>query len=139
MTVDIYTQEALTDSDYIIPGPPLYAGAAGASSSTAPSSPVRLFPHSLGLCVALTRCAHTQTTTVGPTTTVTPTTVAPTSTSTAVGTVAHYGQCGGIGWTGATACVSPYTCTALNGASSRLLPDSTPLTHDGTDYYSQCV
>ncbi|KAJ5674316.1 uncharacterized protein N7477_004250 [Penicillium maclennaniae] len=34
---------------------------------------------------------------------------------------AHYAQCGGIGWTGATTCVSPYTCTKQN------------------DYYSQCL
>jgi hypothetical protein len=33
----------------------------------------------------------------------------------------HYGQCGGIGWTGATSCDSPYTCQAQNS------------------YYSQCV
>ncbi|KAI0700963.1 hypothetical protein C8T65DRAFT_656929 [Cerioporus squamosus] len=32
-----------------------------------------------------------------------------------------WGQCGGIGWTGATACVSGATCTKLN------------------DYYSQCI
>ncbi|CAL1707580.1 unnamed protein product [Somion occarium] len=32
-----------------------------------------------------------------------------------------WGQCGGIGWSGATTCVSGYTCTKLN------------------DYYSQCV
>lgn len=33
----------------------------------------------------------------------------------------EYGQCGGIGWTGATTCVSPYACTYEN------------------DYYSQCL
>ncbi|KAK4550439.1 hypothetical protein LTR36_000017 [Oleoguttula mirabilis] len=32
-----------------------------------------------------------------------------------------YGQCGGIGWTGATTCVSGYTCTVSNS------------------YYSQCI
>ena len=37
------------------------------------------------------------------------------------GTVAHYGQCGGQGWTGATACVAPYKCTVSN------------------QYYSQCL
>ncbi|CAL1700334.1 unnamed protein product [Somion occarium] len=36
------------------------------------------------------------------------------------GTVAQWGQCGGIGYTGATACASPFTCHVLN------------------DYYSQC-
>lgn len=37
------------------------------------------------------------------------------------GTVAEWGQCGGIGWTGGTVCVSPYTCKAANA------------------YYSQCL
>ncbi|KAI8623197.1 carbohydrate-binding module family 1 protein [Xylariaceae sp. FL1651] len=32
-----------------------------------------------------------------------------------------WGQCGGIGWAGATTCVSGYTCSVLN------------------DYYSQCI
>ncbi|KAI0700609.1 cellulase [Cytidiella melzeri] len=36
------------------------------------------------------------------------------------GTVPQWGQCGGIGYTGATTCVSPYTCHVLNA------------------YYSQC-
>jgi cellulose 1,4-beta-cellobiosidase len=36
-------------------------------------------------------------------------------------TAAHYGQCGGIGWTGPTVCASPYTCKASG------------------QYYSQCL
>ncbi|PFH48799.1 carbohydrate-binding module family 1 protein [Amanita thiersii Skay4041] len=56
-----------------------------------------------------------QTTTTTHSTSATPT---PTPTG---GTVAHYGQCGGIGYTGPTGCVSPYTCTYVN------------------DYYSQCL
>ncbi|KAL9091127.1 MAG: hypothetical protein Q9165_005054 [Trypethelium subeluteriae] len=43
-----------------------------------------------------------------------------TGSGTSTGTAAEYGQCGGIGWTGATACAAPYTCKALNS------------------YYSQC-
>jgi endo-1,4-beta-xylanase len=47
------------------------------------------------------------------------TTTAPSSTpTTGSGTVAHWGQCGGIGWTGGTACVSPYTCQASGGMST---------------------
>ena len=46
----------------------------------------------------------------------------PTSTPPAGGSgVAHYGQCGGIGWTGGTVCASPYKCTVSNA------------------YYSQCL
>ncbi|KAI1846648.1 hypothetical protein JX265_009049 [Neoarthrinium moseri] len=53
----------------------------------------------------------------------TTTTTAP-STTTTSGTgagAAKYAQCGGIGWTGATTCVSGATCTKVN------------------DYYSQCL
>ncbi|KAI4718604.1 hypothetical protein E4T48_05170 [Aureobasidium sp. EXF-10727] len=46
---------------------------------------------------------------------------APVSSSLASGTVAAYGQCGGKGFTGATQCVSGWTCKVMN------------------DYYSQCV
>ncbi|KAK3937770.1 Exoglucanase 1 [Diplogelasinospora grovesii] len=50
------------------------------------------------------------------------TTTTTTSTgSTSTGTAAHYGQCGGTGWTGPTTCASGYTCTVLNS------------------YYSQCL
>jgi len=46
----------------------------------------------------------------------------PTSTPTSgAGTVAHWGQCGGIGWTGGTVCASPFTCQVSSA------------------YYSQCL
>ncbi|KAF8320009.1 glycosyl hydrolase family 62 protein [Clavulina sp. PMI_390] len=44
-----------------------------------------------------------------------------TSASSTASTVAEYGQCGGIGYTGSTVCASPYTCTYSNA------------------YYSQCL
>ncbi|KAB5590371.1 1,4-beta-D-glucan cellobiohydrolase [Ceratobasidium theobromae] len=50
-----------------------------------------------------------------------PTTSTTAASSTSTGTVAQFGQCGGNGWTGGTACVSPYTCTYVN------------------DWYSQCL
>jgi len=54
-------------------------------------------------------------TTITPASSASSTVVISTPTVTAVvGTVAEYGQCGGIGWTGATACVSGYKCTQLN-------------------------
>jgi protocatechuate 3,4-dioxygenase beta subunit len=54
------------------------------------------------------------------------TTVGAAPTSTVVspptsGTVAHYGQCGGTGWTGGTLCISPYTCTYSNAWYSQCL------------------
>ncbi|KAF8175579.1 acetyl xylan esterase [Pholiota molesta] len=64
------------------------------------------------------------TTTTPPTTITTPTTVVPPPTTTVSptsGTAAHWGQCGGIGWTGPTVCAAPYSCQAANA------------------YYSQCL
>ncbi|KAF7872276.1 hypothetical protein EAF04_003200 [Stromatinia cepivora] len=52
------------------------------------------------------------------------TTKSSTSSAASAGTgspVAHFGQCGGTGYTGSTACASPYTCSVLSA------------------YYSQCV
>ncbi|KAI3392061.1 hypothetical protein diail_6290 [Diaporthe ilicicola] len=43
------------------------------------------------------------------------------ATATATNAAAHWAQCGGSGWTGASACMSPYTCTVVNA------------------YYSQCL
>ncbi|KAG8992837.1 hypothetical protein FRB93_002159 [Tulasnella sp. JGI-2019a] len=45
------------------------------------------------------------------------------SSSTSLEEAAHWGQCGGIGWTGPTTCASPYTCVA----------------QAGNPYYSQCL
>jgi endoglucanase len=43
------------------------------------------------------------------------------TTSSSGGTAPEYGQCGGVGWTGPTACASGTTCNVLNA------------------YYSQCL
>jgi hypothetical protein len=96
LTVNLYTQEALTDTTYIIPGPPLY-GSSG-SGTTPPG-----------------------TTTTTHTSAPSPPFTGPTTTPTTSGSVPEYGQCGGIGWTGGTVCVSPYKCTVVNA------------------YYSQCL
>ncbi|KAF5312248.1 hypothetical protein D9619_002760 [Psilocybe cf. subviscida] len=37
------------------------------------------------------------------------------------GVAQHYGQCGGIGWTGPTTCASPYTCKVSNAYFSQCL------------------
>ncbi|KAJ5560740.1 hypothetical protein N7535_008937 [Penicillium sp. DV-2018c] len=62
------------------------------------------------------------TTTTKPTSTTT-TSTTQTTTASGGGTTGagHYDQCGGMTWTGATTCVSPYTCQKQN------------------DYYSQCL
>jgi cellulose 1,4-beta-cellobiosidase len=65
------------------------------------------------------------TTTATTTTTKATTTTATTATTTTTGSTttgaAHYAQCGGSSWTGATTCASPYTCQKQN------------------DFYSQCL
>ncbi|KAF7914137.1 uncharacterized protein EAF01_000543 [Botrytis porri] len=55
--------------------------------------------------------------------TTTPSSPGTTTTITSPGStgVAHYGQCGGTGYTGSTTCAGPYTCTYANA------------------YYSQCL
>ncbi|KZV79533.1 FAD/NAD(P)-binding domain-containing protein [Exidia glandulosa HHB12029] len=66
--------------------------------------------------------SSTTTTTTSTTTTRTTTTTTTTTTSVPTGCVSQkWGQCGGIGWTGCTACASGSTCQKQN------------------DYYSQCL
>ncbi|KAI0650901.1 cellulose-growth-specific protein [Trametes meyenii] len=97
LTTNLYTQAAESESTYIIPGPPLYGSGSGAPApapapTSAPAAPA-------------------------PTSHPAP----PTSTAPAAGSVSQFGQCGGIGYAGPTACASGFTCTAQN------------------DYYSQCL
>ncbi|KAG8945494.1 hypothetical protein FRC04_000779 [Tulasnella sp. 424] len=68
-----------------------------------------------------TTTTKTSTTTTKTSTTTTTTKTTTTTAASSTGTVAAYGQCGGLTYTGATTCVSGYTCTYSN------------------DYYSQCV
>ncbi|CAE6433770.1 unnamed protein product [Rhizoctonia solani] len=99
VTIDIYSDAAKTQTTYVIPGPRIYPGFTGVNNTTPITS------------AAPTTTAAPITTTAAP----------PTTTAPSTGGAAQYAQCGGKGWTGATTCVSPYKCTALN------------------DYYSQCV
>ena len=85
VTVDLYDNAAKTETTYVIPGPPLYGGA------SQPAPPPTTAP-------------TTVPTTVAPTTpppTTAPPTTAPAPTQT--GTVAQYGQCGGLTYVGPTA------------------------------------
>lgn len=63
----------------------------------------------------------TSTSTTQTSSTSTTTSTSTSSSSTATAAAQHWGQCGGIGWTGPTQCISPYTCQAQN------------------PYYSQCL
>ncbi|EAA29333.1 carbohydrate-binding module family 1 protein [Neurospora crassa] len=102
------------------------------SSSTAAAAPsssaaVKTSSTSAAAPVSTTTSKAAATTTTLVTSTVKPTTATLTlssvkSTSTVGAELAqHWYQCGGVGWTGPTACVSPYKCEKQN------------------DYYSQCV
>ncbi|KAL0949583.1 hypothetical protein HGRIS_009632 [Hohenbuehelia grisea] len=42
--------------------------------------------------------------------------------------VPNWGQCGGIGWTGATACLKSYYCYKYNEYYSQCIPDPNPPT-----------
>ncbi|KAJ7099881.1 hypothetical protein C8R43DRAFT_1092336 [Mycena crocata] len=73
---------------------------------------------------ALTPSNGTSSTTVGGGTTTTPsgpTTTPSGPTTTPASTTTHWEQCGGIGWTGPQACVTPFTCQALNSFYSQCL------------------
>ncbi|KAK5654935.1 hypothetical protein OQA88_6691 [Cercophora sp. LCS_1] len=117
---------------YPVPGPALIAGVASTvaqSKSTATATRTATLPgQDTGSTVAPQPTTTNQAPTTLITTTAVPTTAAPTTaapqptTTQSTGTPAQkWGQCGGIGWTGPTTCVSGSTCTVLN------------------PYYSQCV
>ncbi|KUI69056.1 Endo-1,4-beta-xylanase D [Cytospora mali] len=65
--------------------------------------------------------SSTTTTLATSTTKASTTTTGTSATASSTATAARWGQCGGTGWTGATVCASPYTCTYVNS------------------YYSQCL
>ncbi|PPQ67980.1 hypothetical protein CVT25_000460 [Psilocybe cyanescens] len=76
---------------YTIPGPPVFSCSGSGNSAPVPSS---------------TAATPTITSTSKPS----PTTVSSTPSSTSGATVAQYGQCGGLTYSGATICASPFTC-----------------------------
>jgi len=128
--IDIYNIPT-NYTGYPNPGPPVWPPIGGSSPTTSVGTTAKASTttHTTSTVhtTTTTSTVHTTTSTVHTTTTTphtTTTTPHTTTTSTAGGgggTAAEYAQCGGIGWTGATACVSPYTCQVLN------------------PYYSQCL
>jgi len=116
LIVDIYSNTAQTQTNYTIPGPPLYGSSGSASptgvsiaSSATPSAPSKSATSASSPATSVSKSASSVAS-------------APTASGTAsTATAAHYAQCGGTGWTGATVCAAPYTCTYSNA------------------YYSQCL
>ncbi|KDR74690.1 hypothetical protein GALMADRAFT_227128 [Galerina marginata CBS 339.88] len=103
--IDIYYP---IPTSYTQPGPAVWpaSGSASAPTSSKPASPS-------STPVKPTSTAPSQTS---------KTASSPASTPTSKGTAAEYAQCGGQGWTGATACASPFVCTSSSVYYSQCLP-----------------
>lgn len=137
VTTNLYTQAAESETTYIIPGPPLYGSAAGTGSGTGTGTgssstvaPVSLHHHKDTEVQLVDTCRLQPT---QPSSSAS----APSQSSAPGGTVAQYGQCGGIGFSGPTAwyvgelytvslvliggffffffSVAPFTCKVTNG------------------------
>ncbi|CEJ61474.1 Putative Endo-1,4-beta-D-glucanase [Penicillium brasilianum] len=93
-----------------------FPSSSGSSTTTTTSTTTR--STSTSTTVSTTKSISTTTSATKSTSTTTSTT---STGSTATATASHWAQCGGIGWTGATTCASPYTCQVQNA------------------YYSQCL
>jgi cellulase len=114
---------------YPVPGPALIAGVPSSvaqTKSVATTTASATLPGQDGGAQTTTRPPVVTTSAPGPVTTpvVTPTTHSTRVTATASAPASQqtkYGQCGGNGYTGPTACVAGSVCNKLN------------------DYYSQCV
>ncbi|CAE6424310.1 unnamed protein product, partial [Rhizoctonia solani] len=133
--------DAYKGAEYPIPGPAVWTGGAGSPVSGASSAPASSSPASttsadktstVATAASSTSAGVTATagveTSVPVLSTTTPTGAAsstsapaPSPSASASGIVAQYGQCGGLTYTGPTACVAPSTCKKSN------------------DYYSQCL
>ncbi|KAL4888060.1 glycosyl hydrolase family 61-domain-containing protein [Aspergillus ambiguus] len=125
--VNIYTSIS-----YIVPGPTLIPQAVSivqSSSAITASGTATAGSSSGGTTTSATTTSSTTlvtTTKTSTTTTKSATTTSKVSTTTAAGgTQTVYGQCGGTGWTGATACVASATCTTYNAYYAQCIPTST--------------
>ncbi|KAF5382967.1 hypothetical protein D9757_006364 [Collybiopsis confluens] len=89
------------------------AGAAPPPTSTAPTTSHSSTSSTISTISSSTSSIHTTSTTSSSSTS------SPTSTG---GVQSAFGQCGGSGWLGPTACVSGYTCVAQNPFYSQCVP-----------------
>lgn len=116
--------------DYIVPGPTPIPQAVSVvqSSSTIRATGTATAPGATGGTTATTTSKATTTSSTTLVTTTSASTTSRTTTTTtagAGGSQTVYGQCGGTGWTGPTACVASATCTTLNPYYAQCLPTST--------------
>lgn len=97
-------------------------GCAGGGGSTTTAKPTTTGPTTTGGSTTVPTTSAPSTTTA-PTTMSTSTTAASTTSSAAAGSVPLYGQCGGIGYAGPTACASG-TCTSYGAYYSQCVPSA---------------
>jgi cellulase len=111
INIDLYSQASQTQTTYVIPGPPLYGGSGGTNPPPPPPT-----TSSTTARTTATTTAHTTTTTSTTvrTTSLTTHTTTTTASGGGGGTAPHWGQCGGIGWTGPTQCAAGTTCQVSN-------------------------
>lgn len=127
---DYYANMLWLDSDYPTTDPATQPGIARGTCSTSSGVPATIESSDASAYVIYSNIRvgainSTYTGTSSSSTSTTATTLKTSTTSStgssSTGTAAHWAQCGGIGYTGPTTCVSPYTCTYSNA------------------YYSQCL
>ncbi|CAE6368679.1 unnamed protein product [Rhizoctonia solani] len=110
------------DSNYPLDRDPSQPGVARGTCSNTSGSPQPLEIESPNASVTFSNIRFGDIgSTYASTGTTTTSSAAPGTTTSPSGTVPHYGQCGGQGWSGPTWCVSPYTCTYLNQWHSQCL------------------
>lgn len=123
-------------STYVVPGPTLYSGAVSITQATSAITASGTPATGTGGAVTTSASAGqtsstttartvTSTTTSSKTTLTTKVSTTSTTTTTAPSggsTQSVYGQCGGTGWSGATACNTQATCISLNPWYSQCVP-----------------
>lgn len=123
-------------STYVVPGPTLYSGAVSITQATSAITASGTPATGTGGAVTTSASAGqtsstttartvTSTTTSSKTTLTTKVSTTSTTTTTAPSggsTQSVYGQCGGTGWSGATACNTQATCSSLNPWYSQCVP-----------------
>ncbi|EPS36434.1 hypothetical protein H072_10025 [Dactylellina haptotyla CBS 200.50] len=121
---------------YVIPGPRPFTCPGGSNPTSTTKTTTTSTKTTLTTTTKVTTTASTTTKTTTPATTTKTTTPATTTKTTTPatttkttttgssggGTGGAYAQCGGIGWTGPTACISGYVCNAQNAYYSQCIP-----------------
>ncbi|KAK7046443.1 glycosyl hydrolase family 61-domain-containing protein, partial [Favolaschia claudopus] len=115
-------------TSYIQPGPAIWPASGSGGGSNPPASS------------STTRASSTTSSTTSRASSTTKASSTTSGGGSTGGTVAQYGQCGGSGYSGPTACVSGTTCTVLNGKyRSTVLLLRCCCSNVIAAFYSQCI